>query len=204
MAYSKQNFTKGMPLTADQLNHIEDGIKVLEASINYNNTAGSGALTMRQIQALDAMFQNIAYDGTKSHELADTYSEFKFVFGLSQEKIVLGTLLSGFSFSSKNELHAEKNCICAMFNCTPNTNYVVTDHGEHNRFRFYGRLTKDDETTAVSGLPMDNIIADKTTNSNIDTLSTFSFNSEENQTIYIYLVGADSTLKPNLTIAEVH
>lgn len=34
MAYEKQTFTKGQTLTADQMNHIEDGLKTADDTAN--------------------------------------------------------------------------------------------------------------------------------------------------------------------------
>lgn len=40
MGYEKQNFTDGAVLTAEQLNHIEEGIVELEKSIDDKVSAG--------------------------------------------------------------------------------------------------------------------------------------------------------------------
>lgn len=105
---------------------------------------------------------------------------------------------------SVKTLYNAVNCITAAVNVTTNTNYKIVDSGTHNRFRFYGRTTSDDIVTMHTDLlAMDGIIADTSNVSGIDSLSEYTINTGNYQTIYIYLVGDSTSYSPNITIMEV-
>ena len=200
MGYTKQTFIDNETvLSASHLNHIEDGIVTLENDIK-NKVVG---LTEAQVLSLDAMFQNAVYDVNNVADHFETYYDFRYNFGLDSVHNVYVSMLENTSFTSGNELFLEKDCMCAMFNCKPNTRYTITDKGTHNRFRFYGRTTRDSKADAGKFFPMHNVIADKNTNPGIDSLSAFTINSGNNKTIYMYLVGGSTTHTPNISVVQV-
>lgn len=71
MPYSKQNFVDGQTLTADHLNHIEDGLKNLDTVITAGNIPVDTTLTQER-KAADAKATGDAISAIPRVEVGDT------------------------------------------------------------------------------------------------------------------------------------
>ncbi len=107
--------------------------------------------------------------------------------------------------------HNSSTSLVGAFNCEENTNYYIVDSGTHNRFRFYGAPQNMDLTKTYAQLVSEygsgndipitgGIIADQTTDSTIDSLSSYTINSGTNKTIWIYLISQATGYDPDVTV----
>lgn len=106
-------------------------------------------------------------------------------------------------------------CIMYAFNCEQNTNYKIKDSGTHKLFRFYGHLALMDLTKTYAQLVEEypssysnaikltgGIIADASTDADIDAKDEVTINSGDSKTIWVYLTNT-SGYSPNVTVTEV-
>lgn len=75
MSYTKQNFVDGNTLTASELNHIEDGIKNLENTVNnISSTAGKDGISPTVTVSKSGKVTTVKItdkDGTKTATIND-------------------------------------------------------------------------------------------------------------------------------------
>ena len=81
MAYEKQTWVKGDKITAEKLNHLEDGVSSLSEEIANLQTSG---LTTAQVNALDGMFKACAFI---KDDISAEYNAFCTAFGIEAATI---------------------------------------------------------------------------------------------------------------------
>ena len=155
-----------------------------------------GGYTISSVSPTNAIITNnitVTYIYTVSSDSGDSADRVEYV------------LLSGYAMTRvgtayQNQCKKEpvnKGHECIGFNCSPNTQYTVTDLGTHNRFRFYGSTEAIDYTNIQDVYSISTVIYEGN-----ETETSYSFNSGSSNSIFIYLNGGDSTKVSNIVITE--
>lgn len=139
-------------------------------------------------------------DGTSSPVNGDTFKVYKDSHEIEFRVLYQWAISTSSDETSAGKENAWRGQHCVIFNVEPNTSYTVTDHGTHNRFRFYGIYASlnlhDLGSTSITGCYR----MDKNAVSDTDT--THTINSGSFRTLLVYLNGGDLTLNSNIEIKK--